>query len=68
MNMAKPANNMAISIRNMSFRFDNMAQAAHNMAQTSNNLAFGHERKLLLGEKLVSMNRLSCKWGDILEM
>lgn len=45
--------NMSIGIRNMSFRFDNMAQAR-------NNLAFGHERKLLRGEKLVSMNRLSC--------
>ena len=61
MNMAKPANNMAIGIRNMSFLLDNMAQAARNMAQTRNILAFGHERKLLPGEKLVSMNRLSCE-------
>ncbi|MBU0905393.1 MAG: hypothetical protein KKF57_09405 [Firmicutes bacterium] len=59
--MAKPANNMAIGIQNMSVRFD-------NMAQTRINLAFGHELKLLPGEKLVSMNRLSYKWGDILEM
>ena len=54
--MAKPANNMAIGIRNMSFQFSNLAQAGNNMAQTQNNLAFGHERQLLQGEKLVFRN------------
>lgn len=63
MNMAKPANNMAIGIRNMSFRFDNLAQAAHNLVQTRNNLEFGHNRKVLPGEKLVSINYCPGDWA-----